>query len=80
MMRQQVKAIKIIGEYESYSHIKMPSNLPSLATLCGGWRAYHYDETDDPTDCPTCLAILAYCKGLTLKEEMGVNQRIQDVR
>lgn len=61
-MQQQVKAIKIVGEYGYWSHIKTPSNLPSWSsvTLCG-WRShYDYDETNGPIDCLTCLAILTY--------------------
>jgi len=61
-----MNCIKVEEEPEQYLHI--PGVINTIQTLCG-WVDVNANDIVGVPDCPNCLKIVRYCKGLRIRRK-----------
>jgi hypothetical protein len=75
-MSEKLCNVKIIGEDDDSGRVHLPNDYRSTAgfhTLCG-WCDVRCENTDEPANCPTCIAALEHARRVWLARKRLVSE------
>ena len=77
-MREQLRNVKIIGEGDDSGRVHLPHDprTTGTTTLCG-WCDVRFEDTDEPANCPTCIAALEHAHRVWLARKRLVSEDLR---